>query len=119
MEEAALDRYEFIRDGFLQRRASRIDDGGGKAKFKQFMKKNDAPADAKSIKAAYPDDPGPTGDAAPASPAAPNAPAEPNAPADAKAIRAAYPDDPGPTPDAPADKTPVPAPAVSSEPPAK
>ena len=36
MEEAALDRYEFIRDGFLQRRESRItEDGGGKAKCKQ------------------------------------------------------------------------------------
>jgi phospholipid-binding lipoprotein MlaA len=28
MEEAALDRYEFIRDGFLQRRESRVLDGG-------------------------------------------------------------------------------------------
>jgi phospholipid-binding lipoprotein MlaA len=27
MEEAALDRYEFIRDGYLQRRRSRVFDG--------------------------------------------------------------------------------------------
>lgn len=27
LEDAALDRYEFVRDGFLQRRESRIDDG--------------------------------------------------------------------------------------------
>jgi phospholipid-binding lipoprotein MlaA len=34
MEEAALDRYEFIRDSFLQRRASLIDDGDGPSKKK-------------------------------------------------------------------------------------
>ncbi|MES2151579.1 MAG: VacJ family lipoprotein [Pseudomonadota bacterium] len=51
MEEAALDRYEFIRDGFLQRRESRIFDGEGGKKGK-----NAAP-DGKSIKAAYADDP--------------------------------------------------------------
>ena len=56
MEEAALDRYEFIRDGFLQRRESRIFDGeGGKGKAGKG-----APADAKSIKAAYAQDDGPT-----------------------------------------------------------
>jgi phospholipid-binding lipoprotein MlaA len=57
MEEAALDRYEFIRDGFLQRRQSRIYDGIGGGR-KGGAK--DAPADAKSIKAAYTDDPGAT-----------------------------------------------------------
>lgn len=62
LEEAALDRYEFIRDGFLQRRESRINDGGGLRKKKGAS--NDEPADAKSIKAAYADDPGPS--AAPA-----------------------------------------------------
>jgi phospholipid-binding lipoprotein MlaA len=66
MEEAALDRYAFIRDGFLQRRQSRITDNGDqkvkelKLPFKQQSKPDDAPLDAKGIKAAYPDDPGPT-----------------------------------------------------------
>jgi phospholipid-binding lipoprotein MlaA len=115
MEEAALDRYEFIRDGFLQRRMSRITDNGEQEiKFKKGgdkeSKKDDGPADAKTIKAAYPDDPGAT------------APAGKDGPADSKSIRAAYPDDPGPTPVTPADPTqkkPVPAPAVSSETPPK
>lgn len=111
MEEAALDRYEFIRDGFLQRRESRIMDGGGKAKLKQILKKEEAPADAKSIKAAYPDDPGPTGGAAPAPAPAP-APKS-DKPSDAKSIKDAYPDDPGPTPE------PAAAPSVSSKPPVK
>jgi hypothetical protein len=79
------------------------------------------PADAKSIKSAYPDDPGPTGGAAPApkpgaAPADAPAPAKPAAdaaaPSDAKSIRAAYSDDPGPTPE-------TPAPAVSSKKPTK
>jgi phospholipid-binding lipoprotein MlaA len=124
MEEAALDRYEFIRDGFLQRRQSKITDNGEqKIKFKKEEPKKDAdvPADAKSIKSAYPDDPGPTGGAAPApkpgaAPADAPAPAKPAAdaaaPSDAKSIRAAYSDDPGPTPE-------TPAPAVSSKKPTK
>lgn len=61
MEEAALDRYEFIRDGFLQRRKSQVFDGESSRKH---MDDKDAPADAKSIKAAYADEP-----AAPAAPA--------------------------------------------------
>ena len=60
MEEAALDRYEFIRDGFLQRRESRIQDGGGLRKLKGGAGRDGGPADAKSIKAAYADDPGPS-----------------------------------------------------------
>lgn len=55
MEEAALDRYEFIRDGFLQRRQSRVFDG--EASRKKFGAAEAEP-DAKSIKAAYADDPG-------------------------------------------------------------
>lgn len=39
MEEAALDRYEFIRDGYLQRRESRIEDGGGLKKLRELRKK--------------------------------------------------------------------------------
>lgn len=54
MEEAALDRYEFIRDGFLQRRQSRVFDGEAS---RQKMRGDEAPADAKSIRAAYADDP--------------------------------------------------------------
>ena len=126
MEEAALDRYEFIRDGFLQRRLSRITDNGDqKIKFRKGAntdaKTNDAPADAKTIKAAYPDDPGATPvkgagvTAAPAVPAAAAAPgsATPVA-SDAKSIRAAYTDDPGPTETAAPAKQP--APAVSTKP---
>lgn len=116
MEEAALDRYEFIRDGFLQRRESRIKDGGGKEKLKQLLQKNDKkddqPADAKSIKAAYPDDPGPTGGAAPAPAPAPKSD-KPSS--ESKSIKDAYPDDPGPTPE-PAEQK---KPPVSSKPPVK
>ncbi len=133
MEEAALDRYEFIRDGFLQRRMSRITDNGEqKIKFKKGekeSKKDDAPADAKTIKAAYPDDPGATpaaGKESAGTPAAAPAaaPAGASAPSDAKSIRAAYSDDPGPTPVTPAPAAPAqqkakPAPAVSSETPSK
>jgi phospholipid-binding lipoprotein MlaA len=128
MEEAALDRYEFIRDGFLQRRLSRITDNGEqkvrelklpfRKESKQESKPDDESLDAKGIRAAYPDDPGAT--AAPGAPdtAAPAAPAPKpggEVPADARAIRAAYPDDPGPTPE----ETPRPAPAVSSKPASK
>jgi phospholipid-binding lipoprotein MlaA len=140
MEEAALDRYEFIRDGFLQRRQSRITDNGEqkvkelKIPFRKDDKKDDKkdePLDAKGIKAAYPDDPdapaapaAPAGTAAPAAPAAPATPAPPpkadGAQSEAKSIRADYPDDPGPTVVAPsADKKPKAAPAVSSKPASK
>ncbi|MES2758803.1 MAG: VacJ family lipoprotein [Pseudomonadota bacterium] len=145
MEEAALDRYEFIRDGFLQRRMSRITDNGDqKIKFKKGEKetrKEDVPADAKAIKAAYPDDPGASAAGAARGAAAAPAPAA-TAPAaatgsEAKSIRDAYADDPGPTPEAaapaavvpaaaaapkkraPARKRTTPAPAVSSETPSK
>jgi phospholipid-binding lipoprotein MlaA len=92
MEEAALDRYEFIRDGFLQRRQSRVFDGESPPRPKTGDK--DAPADAKSIKAAYGED-----DVGPVTPA--QAPAAP--------------------PDTPAAETPAPAipPPVSSEPASK
>ena len=106
MEEAALDRYEFIRDGFLQRRQSRITDNGEqKIKFRKDARQDDAPANANSMMAAYPDDPG-------ATVLARNAGASTPVPSDARRIRAAYTDDPGPT-----DATP--APAVSSKPASK
>jgi phospholipid-binding lipoprotein MlaA len=111
MEEAALDRYEFIRDGFLQRRESRIQDGGGKAKLMELLNKKKeaeaAPATGGTLKSAYPDDPGPTGGAAPAPTGNDGAtPAKPAAPA--KPFGSAYPDDPGPTPEAATPATPAP-----------
>ena len=54
MEEAALDRYEFIRDGYLQRRQSKIFDG--ERSRKEAQDEASVP-DAKAIKAAYADDP--------------------------------------------------------------
>jgi len=56
LEAAALDRYEFIRDGYLQRRESKVFDGERSRK-----KRGDdgGGSDAKSIKAAYADDPAP------------------------------------------------------------
>lgn len=54
LEEAALDRYVFIRDGFLQRRQSQVFDG------EVPDKDGDGPLGAKGIRGAYADDPGPT-----------------------------------------------------------
>jgi phospholipid-binding lipoprotein MlaA len=57
MEEAALDRYEFIRDGFLQQRKSKVFDGEGSRKAaKEARAEDEAQPTAKSIKAAYADD---------------------------------------------------------------
>ena len=67
MEEAALDRYEFIRDGYLQRRQSKIFDGENSRKEAQAEA---AAPDAASIKAAYADEPTPTPAPAPAAAAA-------------------------------------------------
>lgn len=69
MEEAALDRYEFIRDGFLQSRKNKVFDGETSRKEAVKAAKADA-ADAAeptaaSIKAAYADE-----EPAPAAPAA-------------------------------------------------
>lgn len=66
MEEAALDRYEFIRDGFLQSRKNKVFDGETSRKEAQEAaradasdaKKADEPT-AKSISAAYADEPSP------------------------------------------------------------
>jgi phospholipid-binding lipoprotein MlaA len=41
LEDAALDRYEFIRDGYLQQRQSKIDDGESRP---EPQRKDDAPA---------------------------------------------------------------------------
>ena len=57
MEEAALDRYEFIRDGYLQQRKSKVFDGEGSRKAaKEARLEDEAVPTAKSIKAAYADD---------------------------------------------------------------
>ncbi|MGV7208296.1 VacJ family lipoprotein [Oxalobacteraceae bacterium A2-2] len=47
LEDAALDRYEFLRDGYLQRRQSQIDDGGESRKPKQDKDEDDAKPAAK------------------------------------------------------------------------
>ncbi|HEX8615573.1 MAG TPA: VacJ family lipoprotein [Telluria sp.] len=112
MEEAALDRYEFIRDGFLQRRQGQVFDG--ESSRKALKESKNEPADAKSIRAAYADDDS-------ASPSA-SATASPAAGAPAPAA-ATTPTAPAPTPAAaPARETPgdaPAAPAVSSETPSK
>ncbi|MES3022976.1 MAG: VacJ family lipoprotein [Pseudomonadota bacterium] len=92
MEEAALDRYEFIRDGYLQRRQSKIFDGEGSRKELRAQDKLDAAADAASA----------------SKPAA--AVADKDKPADAASIRAAYADDPEP----PGVATPAAAPAAGA-----
>jgi phospholipid-binding lipoprotein MlaA len=46
MEEAALDRYEFIRDGYLQRRESRVFDGGTSPRQERLDQQNKADAAA-------------------------------------------------------------------------
>jgi len=70
VEGAALDRYEFIRDGFLQRRESQVTDGGGKA----------AAADGAKLdmKAAYGDDAGAPATPATEPPVTPVTPVEPS-----------------------------------------
>ena len=61
LEEAALDRYEFIRDGFLQRRQNRVFDG--ESSRKELKAANEAD---RGIKAASADQAVPTTAAAPA-----------------------------------------------------
>ncbi len=58
LEGAALDRYEFIRDGYLQQRKSKVFDGEGSRKEAKEARKEDSDAvpDAKAIAAAYADD---------------------------------------------------------------
>ncbi len=57
LEGAALDRYEFIRDGYLQQRKSKVFDGEGSRKEATAVRKDeDKVPDAAAIKAAYADD---------------------------------------------------------------
>jgi phospholipid-binding lipoprotein MlaA len=101
MEEAALDRYEFIRDGYLQQRKSKVFDGEDSRKAaKEARAEDEAAPTAKSIRAAYADDDDP---AQPAKPA--DGTVAPAKPADGAAK--------------PADQTAAPAKPVSSETPAK
>ena len=56
LEGAALDRYEFIRDGYLQQRKSKVFDGEGSRQEAKDARNDDAAPDAKSIAAAYADE---------------------------------------------------------------
>ncbi len=58
MEEAALDRYEFIRDGYLQQRKARVFDGESSRKAAKEARADEVPS-AKSIRDAYADDEAP------------------------------------------------------------
>ena len=58
MEGAALDRYEFIRDGYLQQRKSKVFDGETSRKEAKEARKDEVP-DARGIAAAYADDDAP------------------------------------------------------------
>jgi phospholipid-binding lipoprotein MlaA len=72
VEGAALDRYEFLRDGFLQRRDSQVRDGGSQSAAASDSGKLD-------MKAAYGDDaPAAPGTPAAATPVTPVTPAEPS-----------------------------------------
>jgi phospholipid-binding lipoprotein MlaA len=78
MEEAALDRYEFIRDGFLQRRQNKVFDGESSRKEAKKAAELDASetSSAASIKAAYADDPAVPASDAKAVPAQPETSAD-------------------------------------------
>lgn len=85
MEAAALDRYEFIRDGFLQQRKSKVFDGEGSRKEAKEARKDEVP-DARGIAAAYADDEDPA--AAKKDPKAETKPASPETPAAKKDSKA-------------------------------
>ena len=60
LEGAALDRYEFIRDGYLQQRKGKVFDGEGSRKEAKAVRKDeDKVPDAAAIKAAYAEEPEP------------------------------------------------------------
>jgi phospholipid-binding lipoprotein MlaA len=83
LEEAALDRYEFIRDGYLQQRQSKVFDGEGSRKEARAARLDQDEPSAKSISAAYEDPepaaepPKPQADKPEAPEGAPPAPATP------------------------------------------
>lgn len=55
LEGAALDRYEFIRDGYLQQRKSKVFDGESSRKEAREVRKEDEASDAKAIRSDYAD----------------------------------------------------------------
>jgi phospholipid-binding lipoprotein MlaA len=57
LEDAALDRYEFIRDGYLQRRKSQVFDGEDSRKAAKEARAEEAEAAPKLIKTVYSDAP--------------------------------------------------------------
>ena len=70
VEDAAIDRYEFIRDAYLQRRQSKIDDGASKP-LRQSPRSDaadDAPASATTAAADDASSPAPSGQKTPAAP---------------------------------------------------
>ena len=69
VEGAALDRYEFLRDGYLQRRESQVSDGG---------RQSAAESGKLDMKAAYGDDAGAVTTPASDTPVTPVTPAEPS-----------------------------------------
>lgn len=81
LEDAALDRYEFIRDGYLQRRKSQVFDGEDSRKAAKEARAEEAEAAPKLIKTVYSD--APAADAPDAQTVAPEAtqPAEKTTPA--------------------------------------
>jgi phospholipid-binding lipoprotein MlaA len=77
LEGAALDRYEFIRDGYLQQRKSKVFDGEGSRKEAKAVRKDeDKVPDAAAIKAAYAEEPEPAA-STPSVTTEPPAPAKP------------------------------------------
>ena len=60
LEEAALDRYEFIRDGYLQQRKSRVFDGEDSRKAAKQARAEEAAAEPKIVKTVYTDDVAPS-----------------------------------------------------------
>ena len=70
LDDAALDRYTFVRDSWMQSRRSKVYDGDPPADKSAARDDDDASSSAASIKAAYEDDPGPTQDPAAPAPAA-------------------------------------------------
>jgi phospholipid-binding lipoprotein MlaA len=126
MEEAALDRYEFVRDSFLQRRESRINDGEGPRKrrglfdyLKRVTGQQTAPPAELQAAPALSDTPAQPATPAPAdAPAAPVPSAAPAAPTPSDSPAAPAPSDPPATP-APSGTPAEPATPVSSDPQAK
>ena len=135
MEEAALDRYEFIRDGFLQRRQSKhhrqrraedqVQEGQSRRRQPRRPTRRPTPRPSRQRIRTIRARPAARAGSKPAqrqrrrnagTATAGKPAADAAAPSEAKSIRDAYADDPGPTPEAAA---PAPAPAVSSKKPKK